>query len=149
MGTDGEVQHYKQKLKEAEEHRRNVIIEYQRKLDAERQKTMALERKLEQLTLQGGPRSPRDRAMPGSEDLQAKVKSLESQRQVLREALGTMRRTKDLEVMELQRSLSRRIRRPKREQAEARIDAERRFITSTGGILPLLPLGTSFEGPNA
>lgn len=149
MGTDGEVQHYKQKLKEAEEHRRNVIIEYQRKLDAERQKTMALERKLEQLTLQGGPRSPRDRTMLGSEDLQTKVKSLESQRQVLREALATMRRTKDLEVIELQRSLSRRIRRPKREQAEARIDAERKFITSTGGIMPLLPLGTSFERPNA
>lgn len=78
----------KQKLQESEERRRNMLVEYQQKLDHERKRSMALQKQLEEFSTQ------KDSAF----DQQAKIRQLQSQRDVLRKALVNLRETKDMEI---------------------------------------------------
>lgn len=78
----------KQKLQESEQRRHNLLVEYQQKLDHERKRSMALQKQLEEFSTQ------KENAF----DQQAKIRQLQSQRDVLRKALVNLRETKDMEI---------------------------------------------------
>lgn len=94
-----EIHKYRQMLRDSEEQRRNVVIEYQQKLDAERQRNLELKQKLDEWKTKNPPPPQQHKPLTDSE-MSAKVKALESQRDVLREALNTLRKTKNLEITE-------------------------------------------------
>lgn len=94
-----EIHKWRQRLRESEDQRRNMVLEYQQKLDAERQKNLELTKKVEDMKLSA--QTPKEVVKPASDsEVQARIKALESQRDVLREALNTLRQTKDLELNE-------------------------------------------------
>ncbi|CAN6622554.1 hypothetical protein TRVA0_009S00518 [Trichomonascus vanleenenianus] len=104
--SDYEVSKWRQKLRESEDKRRAMMIEYQQKLDAERKRTMELERKLETMIREKATASVND--LPNaaaSKDPQIKIKALETQRDVLRQALNTLRQTKDMEIAQYKKKL--------------------------------------------
>lgn len=95
-----EIHKWRQRLRESEDQRRSMVIEYQQKLDAERQKNLELTKKLEEMKLSTQTKT-KEVVKPASDsEVQARIKALESQRDVLREALNTLRQTKELEMSE-------------------------------------------------
>lgn len=97
--TPEEIVELKRKLKEADDKRRLVIIEYQQKLDSERKKTVELQKKLDNLNKYVNEK----KALNDTNS--AKIKSLESQRDVLRQALITLKETKDMKINEYKSQL--------------------------------------------
>ncbi|KAA8902860.1 hypothetical protein TRICI_005784 [Trichomonascus ciferrii] len=94
-----EIHKWRQRLRESEDQRRSMVIEYQQKLDAERQRNLELTKKLEEMKVSAQTNT--EVVKPASDsEVQARIKALESQRDVLREALNTLRQTKELEMNE-------------------------------------------------
>lgn len=103
---------WKMKLRESDDKRRNMMIEYQQKLDAERKKTLDLEKKLQALMKEQNSAEKNTitsllQRPENSLDAQSKIKGLQAQRDVLRQALITLRDTKDLEITYYKQQLSR------------------------------------------
>jgi hypothetical protein len=94
-----EIIELKRKLKESDDKRRLMIIEYQQKLDSERKKTVDLQKKLDSLNKYVNEKKVQ------SDTNSAKIKSLESQRDVLRQALVTLKETKDMKINEYRNQL--------------------------------------------
>lgn len=93
--SESERVELQRKLRESEEKRRDLLIEYQAKLDNERKRVLQLQGKIEQLARE---RSEVETAV-------GKTRQLEQQRDALREALMSLRETKDMEINELRSRL--------------------------------------------
>lgn len=159
-----EIHKWRQRLRESEDQRRNMVIEYQQKLDSERQKNMELTKKLEEMKLSA--QTPKEVVKPASDsEVQARIKALESQRDVLREALNTLRQTKDLEMNEYKMNHHKKTHTYKRFSNSSKgtlVDDKKQDGTSSSsstvsspeqqfvyrtGIKPLLPTGKPIDMP--
>lgn len=94
-----EVAELKRKLKESDDKRRLMIIEYQQKIDSEKKRATDLQKKLDSLNKYVNEKKIQ------SDNNSAKIKSLESQRDVLRQALVTLKEAKDMKINEYKNQL--------------------------------------------
>jgi hypothetical protein len=95
---EDEVKELQRKLKDSDDKRRTIMLEYQQKLDAERKKTLELQKKIDQLKL------TKPKVV---EESKSKIKVVESQRDLLRNALISLREAKDMEIGEYKSKLDR------------------------------------------
>jgi hypothetical protein len=111
-----------ERRKEAEDKRRDLLIEYQSKLDNERRRILQLQGKVEQLV----------RERSDTESALSKTRQLEQQRDALREALLSLRESKDMQIQEMKSLLVQR-------------DISR---TRSMMVIPISPVSPNVEHPD-